>query len=248
MPSRARTFHVLRAVPLLSVLLVLALLRAGTLGLIAQQPRRDSADPAEKAKPAAATHGAGHIIRGQWIGTWRTADGSGFCIEFDKAHPNSTGVKTVGGNVPGMSPDQSARVRYVTNKYGTTRSRTDGAAAAIYVWKVQDTDRFDTYYAKLVKQGQVSDAIRRRVAEIATEARLHGPYKLTITMAAGYPGQSVRGQVTVRAHNGKAVPGMRVTLTPNDNGVVTRKARASDRRGAACATATATAPLPWWWG
>lgn len=240
MPSRARTSHLLRTFPLLSVLVALALLAAGTLGLIAQQPQRDSADPAEKSKPVAAGHGAGYTIRGQWIGTWRTADGLGFCIEFDKAHPDSTGVEKVGADVPGMSADQSARVRYVTNKYGPTRSRTDGAAAAIYVWKVQDTDRFDTYYAKLVKQGLVSDTIRRRVTEIAAEARLHGPYGLTMTMAAGYPGQSVRGQVTVRARNGKAVPGMTVALTPNDNGMVTRQARSSDRRGRISFTARVT--------
>ena len=239
MSTRARNSFLLRSFPLLSVLLALALLAAGSLGLITQPPR-DAAAPAEKVAPVAATHGAGLTVRGQWVGTWRTPDGVGFCIEFDKAHPNSAGVHVVRGNVPGMSADQSARVRYVTNKYGPTRSRTDGAAAAIYVWKVQDTVRFNRYYAKLVQEGLVSKAIRQRVAEITAEARLHGPYKLTMTMTAGYPGQSVRGQVTVRAHNGKAVPGLKVALTPNANGVVTRVAPASDRRGRVAFTARVT--------
>ena len=240
MPLRARNSSLLRTAPLLSVLLALALLAAGTLGLIAQQPSRASADPAENGAPVAATHGAGQTIRGQWVGTWQTADGLGFCIEFDKAHPDSTGVKAVGGNVPGMTPDQSARVRYVTNKYGPTRSKTDGAAAAIYVWQVQDTARFDHFYARLVNQGLVSDAIRKRLAEITKEARRHGPYKLTMTMTAGYPGQSVRGRVTVRAQNGKVAPGLKVALTTNANGVVTRKSPATDGHGRVAFTARVT--------
>src|SRR4051812_41504590 len=40
-------------------------------------------------------------------------DGTGFCIEFDKDHPDSTGAGQLGGRVPGMSTEDSERVKYV---------------------------------------------------------------------------------------------------------------------------------------
>jgi hypothetical protein len=240
MPPVALRAHRAHILPLVSVLLALVMLVAGAIGLLGR-----NATPVEYAeiakKPAvSAVHGVGYSFRGQWIGTWRTADGIGFCIEFDKAHPNSSGVKPVGKTVPGMSADQSTRVRYVTNTYGSTRSKVDGAAAAIYVWKVQDTDRFDRYYAKLVKDGLVSSAIRKRVAEIGAEAKNHGPYTLRMTMGSGYVGQSVKGQVTVRAANGKGVKGMRVALATNGNGTVTKQDRSSDASGRIAFTARVT--------
>lgn len=141
-----------------------------------------------------------------------------------------------------MSASQSARVRHVTNTYGSTRSAVDGAAAAIYVWKIQDTDRFDVYYAKLVKDGGVSASIRKRVAEITAEAKNHGPYLLAMTMGAGYVGQLVRGRVTVRAHNGKVVQGMAVALAMNGNGVITQRDRSSDNGGRVDFTAGVSRP------
>ncbi|MFP5282189.1 MAG: hypothetical protein ACLGIF_01915 [Actinomycetes bacterium] len=79
--------------------LILITMIAGLLGFAGQQ----SADPkpASAATFAAATHSAGYMIKGQWIGTWRTAQGRGFCIEFEKGHANSSGTSQIGGNVPG---------------------------------------------------------------------------------------------------------------------------------------------------
>jgi hypothetical protein len=210
--------------------LVVAMLTLGSIVILGQPATTMAPAGAAPARLVAATHGTGMMLRGQWFGSWRTSDGRGFCIEFDKGHPNTRGVRKNSGRLPGLSSEESARVRYVTNAYGSTSSKVDAAAAAIYVWTVQDTSRFNRYYAQMRKSKAIPSRVLRRVGQIAAEAKNHGPYKLTMSMGAGYVGQTVNGTVTVRAQNGRPVSGMRITLTAS-NASVTKAARATDSRG-----------------
>ena len=177
------------------------------------------------------THKTGLTIRGQWFGTWRTAKGSGFCIDFDRSDPNSSGATSLKGKVPGMNAEQSAQVKFVANKYAATTSKVDAAASAIFVWKTQHTARFDDYYAKLLKHKAVSLKVRQRLAEITAEAKLHGPYKVALHIGSGYVGQKIAGTVTVRTSKGKVVPGAAVAVTVNANGVFTKRAKLTDKHG-----------------
>lgn len=215
----------------ISVLLALILVATG----IVIFTTRASSAPAEAApKPdpyPSAKHAVGMILRGQWFGSWRTADGRGFCIEFDRSSPNNRGAVKVGRNVPGMNTATSARVRYVTNAYGLTRSNTDGAAAAIYVWQSENRPRFRRYYARMVRLGAIPDRVLRRVHEIAAEARDHGPYTLAVRMGSGYVGQLVTGTATVRAANGHPVARKTVSLSTNANANLTMPSQVSDGRG-----------------
>ncbi|MFP5282188.1 MAG: Ig-like domain-containing protein [Actinomycetes bacterium] len=141
-----------------------------------------------------------------------------------------------------MNGPDSARIRYVANKYGATRSNLDAAAASIYVWQVQNTTRFDRYYAAMVKAGAISKTIQRRVSQIAAEAKNHGPYRLSMTMGAGYVGQSISGTVTVRAANGKAIRGLAIRLSASGSGALTRGSGTSDARGQVRFTTRVTKP------
>jgi hypothetical protein len=178
-----------------------------------------------------ARHGTGISIKGQWFGTWITPDGRGFCIEFEKDHPDHRGSDRTSGRVPGMTTEQSAQVKFIANKYANTRSRTDAVAASIFIWKVQNTTRFDRYYASLLKRNLVSASIRARVSDIAAEAKNHGPYKISMKMGAGLVGQSVNGVATVRAKNGKRMKGMAVSLSINSNGSFVSRATKTNSDG-----------------
>ncbi|GAA3633317.1 hypothetical protein [Microlunatus ginsengisoli] len=215
-----------------ALLIILAMLITGTVTFLTRETLRPETAAADTShKRTKGTHGVGYVIDGQWIGTWRITDGTGFCIEFDKDHPDSTGAGTLHGRVPGMSAEESERVKYVANHYGLTTSKVDGAAAAIYVWKTQNTSRFNSFYAKLLKKKMVSKAIRDRVSQIAAEAANHGPYKLSMTMGSGLPGQTVSGVVTIKATNGKAVAGRTVALTAKSAGTVAGQDKASNAKG-----------------
>jgi hypothetical protein len=224
--------------------LTLLLVVTGTVGALAHLAAV-AAPAAAAPKPdpyASAKHAAGYTIRGQWFGSWRTADGHGFCIEFDKGPANSNGTTKLDGNVPQMSKEESARVRHITNAYGRTTSKVDGAAAAIFVWQMQGTRRFDDYYAGMVKAKAISKAIQNRVSQMAAEARNYGPFRLSMTQTAGYVGQSVTGTVTVRAHNGKPVRGLAVRLSINGNGALASRGSASNAQGKVTYTARVTKP------
>ena len=215
------------------LVIVLAMLISGLAAFLTReslQPQTAAADTSHKL--AHGTHGAGYTIDGQWFGSWRVPEGTGFCFEFDKGHPDSLGGGVVHGNVPGMGPEDSARVKYVANHYGTTHSNLDAAAAAIYVWKIQNTSRFNNYYAGLLKKHKISTTIQHRVSQIAAEAANHGPYTLTMSLGAGLPGQTVSGTVTVRAaaHH-QLVPGRAVVITAQSNAVLVHADRTSSSTG-----------------
>lgn len=243
MPEARPVQHRFRLL-LTSFSLTMLLVLTGTLGVAFLQARTASpAAAAPKPDPfASAKHAAGYTIKGQWFGSWRTADGRGFCIEFDKGAADNRGAIKLDGNVPQMSKEESARVRYITNKYGPTTSRLDGAAASIYVWQVQNTKRFDSYYARMVKSKAISKQIQARVAAMAAEAKNYGPFRLTMSQKAGYVGQTVAGMVTVRAHNGKAVRGMTVRLSVNGNGALARPSGTSTTQGTIGYTVKVTRP------
>jgi hypothetical protein len=80
----------------------------------ARETIRPQPAAAESHKRVHGTHGKGYVIDGQWIGTWHTQDGTGFCIEFDKDHPDSTGAGQLGGRVPGMSTTTDVPTRRST--------------------------------------------------------------------------------------------------------------------------------------
>jgi len=231
MSPSSEAVHTSRRISAATLLIVVAMLISAAVVFSARETIRPQPAAAESHTRVHGTHGKGYVIDGQWIGTWHTQDGTGFCIEFDKDHPDSTGAGQLGGRVPGMSTEDSERVKYVANHYGRTNSKVDGAAAAIFVWKTQDTRRFNSYYAKLLKTKKVSKAIRDRVAEIAAEAANHGPYKLTMTMGSGVVGQSDAGVVTVRTQKGKAVSRRAVVLTARSNGTLVRQDKTTDAKG-----------------
>jgi hypothetical protein len=231
MSPSSEAVHTSRRISAATLLIVVAMLISAAVVFSARETIRPQPAAAESHKRVHGTHGKGYVIDGQWIGTWHTQDGTGFCIEFDKDHPDSTGAGQLGGRVPGMSTEDSERVKYVANHYGRTNSKVDGAAAAIVVWKTQDTRRFNSYYAKLLKTKKVSKAIRDRMAEIAAEAANHGPYKLTMTMGSGVVGQSDAGVVTVRTQKGKAVSRRAVVLTARSNGTLVRQDKTTDAKG-----------------
>ncbi len=234
MPPVNTLRHPDRRFTAVALLVILAMLLAGAVVFVLRDTAGTptaAAAPVKAHKLTKGSHAHGYVIGGEWFGTWKTPDGTGFCIEFDKDHPNSSGAAPLPGRVPGMSAEESARVKYVANHYGRTTSKVDAAAAAIYVWKTQRTKRFDTFYAKLVKKGKISAAIRARVTQISAEAANHGPYKLSMTMGSGVVGQSVTGAVTVKAQNGKVVSGRSVVLTAKTNATLVKQDKLSNTKG-----------------
>ena len=235
--------------------LVLALL-LGLLGAFLVQPTF-SPTPAYAGDNKNAQHGAGYVLSGtQWVGTWKTKQGSGFCIEFNKNHPdNSTSLVKLGGGdkVPGMSAADSARVKYIANKYGNTKSNLDGAAAALVVWQIQNEKRFVSYEKWLKKHKKISKALAKRISEISAESKNYGPYKLSVTLGAGLPGQNVPISATARNAKNKPAPGLSVKLTgsnlkpavaartTNASGVASTTGKVLDL-GRASVTATVATP------
>lgn len=206
-----------------------------------------------------ARHGAGYVLSGtQWVGTWKTKQGSGFCIEFNKNHPDhSASLTKLSGDekVPGMSAADSARVKYIANKYGGTKSNLDGAAAALVVWQIQNEKRFNDYYKWLKKHKKISKSLAKRISEISAESKNYGPYKLAVTLGAGLPGQNVAISATAKNAKNKPAPGLSVKLTGSNLKPVVA-ARTTNASGIAATTGkvldvgragiTATVATPSW--
>ncbi len=209
---------------LITLPLLLALVAAGALTFVAQQSATPS--PAEAASYAKAGRGAGYTFKGQWFGSWTTRGSRGFCIDFDRSDPTSRGRHHLNGRVPGMNTEDSARVKYIVNTYGETRDKTTGAAVAIFVWKTQKTQRFDRYYAKLLKAKAVPAKVRDRERQIAAEAKLHGPFRIVIKQGSGLPGQQFTGTARVTTKTGNhALAGARLTLSTTNSTLVKRGSR-----------------------
>ena len=209
--------------------LLLALVAAGALGFAVQQASQPTA--AQAVSYTVAGKGAGYTFKGQWFGSWTTRGSRGFCIDFDRSDPNSRGSHRLNGSVPGMSGEDSARVKYLVNKYGTTRDKTTGAALAVYVWKTQKTQRFDRFYTKLLKAHAVPAKVLKRERQLAAEAKLHGPFRIVIRQGSALPGQQLRGtaKVTTKAGN-HALVGAAVKLSTG-NATFVKHAAKTDRSG-----------------
>jgi hypothetical protein len=229
---------------------------------VASQPQRVSAEPVLSRSTtshsvSSGKHGSGYSFPApngskQWIGSWKIKEGSGFCIQFNLGHPQDTGAHKV-HKVPGMGPKTSARAMYITNAYATTKNDREGAAAAIAVWKLQNTSRFNSYYKWLDKHHKVSASLKKRVAQILNESYAHGPYKLSVKQSAGLVGQVITGTVTARAVHNHAAAGKLVSLSLSNahrisgpsrtgsKGVSKFKARVTDI-GTVTSRVTLTAP------
>lgn len=240
-----RPFRALLTIPLL-----LALVALGTISFAVRETvRPQTADAAI----TAGTHGTGYTIKGQWFGSWVQGGARGFCIDFDRGHPDSGSLKHLNGNVPGMATEDSARVKYIVNKYGDTNDKTTAAAVSIFVWKIQRTTRFNTFYAKLLKEKAIPASLRKKELQLVEESKLHGPFRIVIAQKAALPGQTFTGTAKVTTKSGKALGDAPLTLSTTNASFVSKTGKTdksgtvrftSRVQGAGQVTTTATLDMP----
>ncbi|WP_313546765.1 hypothetical protein [Leifsonia aquatica] len=86
-----------------------------------------------------AGHGPGYLSSdGWWLGTYRLDDGAqGFCLNAGKTSPTGYALEYVDGDALGwFSPEQAARLAYISRTWAGTDDRRTAAAGQIATWMV----------------------------------------------------------------------------------------------------------------
>ncbi|ERK73622.1 hypothetical protein N136_00020, partial [Leifsonia aquatica ATCC 14665] len=86
-----------------------------------------------------AGHGPGYLSSdGWWLGTYRLDDGAqGFCLNAGKTSPTGYALEYVDGDTLGwFSPEQAARLAYISRTWAGTDDRRTAAAGQIATWMV----------------------------------------------------------------------------------------------------------------
>ncbi len=145
---------------------------------------------------------------------WKNGGKKGFCIEFGMDWPTAAGTRLLGSGdkVPGMSASSSAKAKWIANKYASTTNRATAAAAALAMWTLEGSSRFNTWWSWATKNNKVSAALRAEVARMLSEATNYATLKMTVT---GTPVDYLEtGTATVTVHGSDGpIGGRQVTLT-----------------------------------
>lgn len=180
---------------LLAAGLCVALFGAGIGGATATAASSPvAAKPAAKAEKA--TKAVGITYEGGpghpgpvWAGTWDNG-ARGFCIDFELHTPSSTGTTKLTGSIPGMSAEQSSRIKAITNAYSTTTSAKKAARAQLAIWSIAA----DRAFAKWYKASEVTKSARKAVKAVIADAD-RGPFTIGVSSSKVHVGQDGTGKV-----------------------------------------------------
>lgn len=205
--------HGMRVAGRVIALLLSTLLLTGGLSLLTAPVA--NAATASRAAGISLPAGPGHTSGPVWAGNWSLNGKRGYCIDFSWHNPDGGSSNVVSGNLPGMTAEESARAKFITNTYANTNSDVWAAGAALAIWKIQGGSAFNTYFKFLVDKGHAKDA-RAKMATILEASKTHAPYKVVVKSNVVLVGQDGKGSVTVTGSNGKPAAGRSVTLSTND--------------------------------
>lgn len=183
-----------------------------------------------------------------WYGSYSLAGiGTGFCLDFGKAAPDSAYNYKVGSTITGTV---GAQLAYVARTYGPTRDPVTAAATKLVIHDLQNARYPYGELNVLTLQTSQMAGFASRAGDVLTKARavmrdtqanyLIAPYRLTLsTPTAVSDTLSVPVSLRLLDGRGKAISGARVTLTAT-NTTVTSRTVTTDGTGQAKTTFTAT--------
>lgn len=183
-----------------------------------------------------------------WYGSYSLAGiGTGFCLDFGKAAPDSAYSYKAGSTITGTV---GAQLAYVARTYGPTRDPVTAAATKLVIHDLQNARYPYGELNVLTLQTSQMAGFAGRAGDVLTKARavmrdtqanyLIAPYRLTLsTPAAVSETLSVPVSLRLLDGRGKAITGARVTLTATNTTVASRTVT-TDGTGQAKTTFTAT--------
>lgn len=128
------------------------------------------------ATPAQALGGAGHgpgylSASGWWLGTYRLDDGAqGFCLNAGKPSPPGHTLDYRDGEALGwFTPEQSARLAYISRSWAGTGDRLTAAAGQLATWMVAGLGGH-TPEELAARAGAEAGAVLARAREMAAES------------------------------------------------------------------------------
>jgi hypothetical protein len=183
-----------------------------------------------------------------WYGSYSLAGiGTGFCLDFGKAAPDSAYAYKVGATITGSV---GAQLAYVARTYGPTRDAVTAAATKLVIHDLQNARYPYGELNVMTLQPSQMAGFAGRAGDVLTRARavmrdtqtnyLIAPYRLTLpTPTAVSETLSVPVSLRLLDGRGKAISGARVTLTATNTTVASRVVT-TDGTGQARTTFTAT--------
>lgn len=143
---------------------------------------------------------------------WQLDGKRGPCIDFGRRTPDSvSGTRTI-TQVPGMTAEQSRQAFKLVQTYRSTTSDFTAAALALSVWKLRGDEDFKTWYAWAKRTDAVGPRLEARVNQMLSEAKSHGPYKVSVKLQPVLKGQTGVGKVTVTDSRDKPARSMPVRI------------------------------------
>ena len=183
-----------------------------------------------------------------WYGSYSLAGiGTGFCLDFGKAAPDSAFNYRVGSTITGTV---GAQLAYVARTYGPTRDAVTAAAVKLVVHDLQNARYPYGELNVMTLQTSQMAGFSGRAGDVLTRARavmrdaqtnyLIAPYRLTLSTPTTVA-ENLTVPVSLRLLDGrgKAISGARVTLTATNTTVASRTVT-TDGTGQARTSFTAT--------
>ncbi|OUE23351.1 hypothetical protein [Clavibacter michiganensis] len=119
---------------------------------------------------SAVSHGVGYSsgADGRWLGSYRMDDGRlGFCIDVGLAAPPGHAYAPVAD--AGTSPDDRARLAYISRRWAGSADPDDAAAGQLATWSITGLGAHDlSWYA--ARAGDRAAAVESRAREMLAEA------------------------------------------------------------------------------
>ena len=183
-----------------------------------------------------------------WYGSYSLAGiGTGFCLDFGKAAPDSAYSYKVGSTIIGTV---GAQLAYVARTYGPTRDAVTAAAVKLVIHDLQNARYpYGELNVNTLQPSQMA-GFSGRAGDVLTKARavmrdtqtnyLIAPYRLTLsTPTAVSDTLAVPVSLRLLDGRGKAISGAKVTLAATNTTVASRTVT-TDGTGQARTTFTAT--------
>ncbi len=143
---------------------------------------------------------------------WNCSGKLGFCIDFGLHNPDGNGSSQLLQIAPSMTAEETKQAEWISYNYAHSTSKLDVAVAAFATWKLRNDSDFQVYFPWARSHGVINDAFNKRINDMITASKFHGPYKVAVKISAVHVGQIGAGSAVITAANNKPAPGVSVNL------------------------------------